>query len=129
MRPSIKRSLTVAVMAGALAFTAVGADARGGGGGGGALAGGGGGGGHGGGFGGGGHGVGGGFGGGHAFGGGGFGGGHEAGGVHVGGFQANTARFGENRGFRGFGGYGGEFYCNPTYPTSNARYCQYPYPY
>ena len=134
MRPSIKRSLTAILMAGALAFTAVGADARGGGGGGGGggftvaavvvdgggFTGGGGFGGHGGGFGGGG------------FHGGGF---HGGGGFQGGGFEAHSGHFGHDRGFdrgfrnRGFGGYDYGDYCDPTYPTSNARYCEYPYAY
>src|SRR5271163_894398 len=127
MRPSIKRSLTGLLMVGALAFTAVGADARGGGGGGGgggARAGGGGGGG----FGGGGvHGGG--------FGGGGFGGGgFHGGGFGGGGFQANTGHighighFGHDHRFRnrGFGDYGYGDYCDWEYPTLYG-YCQYPY--
>ena len=96
MRPSIKRTLTGLLMVGALAFTAVGADARGGGGGGGGHGGGGGGGafvGGGGGFGGGGFGGGGFHGGG--FGGGGFHGGEFGGGFHQGGgFQANASHSG-----------------------------------
>jgi hypothetical protein len=56
------------------------------------------------------------------------------GGFHGGGFQANTNHFGHDNGFRnrGFGGYGGYDYgdyCDPYYPTSNARYCGYPYSY
>ena len=112
MRPSIKRTLTGLLMVGALAFTAVGADARGGGGGGG------GGGGRVGGGGGGFVGGGGGFGGG-GFGGGGFhGGGFGGGGFHGGGlrrwlpraaaFKANASHsghFGHDHRFRnrGFG--------------------------
>ena len=112
MRPSIKRTLTGLLMVGALAFTAVGADARGGGGGGGGHGGGGGGGafvGGGGGFGGGGFGSGGFHGGG--FGSGGLHGGELGGGFHQGGgFQANTSHsghFGHDHYFRnrGFGDY------------------------
>ena len=104
MRLSIKRTLTGLLMVGALAFTAVGADARGGGGGGhggggGAFVGGGG-------FGGGG------FGGGRGFGGGFHDGGFGGGGFREGGgFQANTAHVGHDHGFRrggyGYGGYYG----------------------
>src|ERR1700691_5939296 len=121
MRTSIKRSLAGLLMVGALALTAVGADARGGGGGGG-------GGGAGGGGGGGGAITGGGGGHGGSIGGGGFHGASPNGG---GGYQANTVhsgnRYGHGHGYGGnYGGYGDADYCNPYYPTSNA-YCQYPY--
>jgi hypothetical protein len=83
MRPSIKRSLTGLLVAGALAFSGVGADARGGGGG------------HGG------SGMGGftGIVGGHQ------GGGLTGGGFQGGGFQANTGHINQH-GFGGFGTFG-----------------------
>jgi hypothetical protein len=125
MRLSIKRTLTGLLIVGALAFTAVGADARGGGGGG-----------HGGGGGGGAFVGGGGFGGGGFGGGRGFGGGFHGGGGfrEGGGFQANTAHVGHDHGFRrggyGYGGYYGDYgdddYCNQYYPTGNLIYCGLP---
>jgi hypothetical protein len=102
MHRSINRPITGLLIIGALAFSVVGADARGGGG-------------HGGGMGGNigsssGDYVGG---GGH---------GHNGGGegYRGGGYRGNVGNYGNT--FFGFSGGG---YCDPTYPTSNVRHCNY----